>query len=423
MLCGVFMEKLFYTDSHMRHFDARVTSCRQEGDRFAVMLDRTAFYPEGGGQPADTGTLGGSPVLDVREREGEIMHFMETPIPPNTPVAGEINWERRFSLMQQHSGEHMVSGIIRRLHGLDNVGFHLGTDTVTVDFNGALSEADLVHVERLANEAVYANLVIGATRPEPDKLAGMMFRSKIALDSDVRIVSIPGVDDCACCGVHVAQTGEIGIVKLLSARRHKGGTRLEMVCGRRALQDYAAKHISVTDISNSLSSKPAEVSDAVRRLMEDCDVLKREIASMRETRLVERAEAVIRTLSIPHAGTENQTGMIWFEPNLSPEFLRRFFLLLVGRLRTCSPLTGTCPEWMAVFSGAGDSVYFYVAGSVLRGETGEGKPTPAWDARTLAKRLNLACNGRGGGSAELVQGSVQAARPDIEAALASFDES
>jgi alanyl-tRNA synthetase len=420
--CGVLMEKLFYTDSHIRNFQATVTASWQEGGRFAATLDRTAFYPEGGGQPSDTGTIGGVRVLDVQERDGDIIHYSESPLLTGVAVSGEISWDRRFSLMQQHSGEHVVSGIIRRLYGFDNVGFHIGADAVTVDFNGILSDADLAQVEKLANEAAYANLLVDTSCPDAEELAGMAYRSKTTLESDVRIVSIPGYDACACCGMHVARTGEIGIVKLLSGRRHKGGTRIEMLCGGRGLADYSAKHGQVSDISALLSAKPSTVTDAVRRLMDENDALKKELASMKEARLLERAEAVFQTESNRSGGGGKTKGLVLFEDGLSPESLRRFCLLLIGRFKEGILPAGVFHVWIVVFSGAGDSKCLYVAGSIPYAGMGERSPESAFDMRTLAKRLNLACNGRGGGSAGLVQGSVQATRLEIEAALALFGE-
>ncbi len=415
------MEKLFYTDSHIRNFQATVTASWQEGDRYAITLDQTAFYPEGGGQPADTGTIGGIRVLDVRERNGDIIHFIDIPLAADTAVSGEINWDRRFSLMQQHSGEHIVSGIIRRLYGFDNVGFHIGADSVTVDFNGVLSDEDLAQVERLANEAVYANLQIDAAYPEAEELAGMTYRSKISLVSEVRIVSIPGCDACACCGMHVARTGEIGVVKLLSGRRHKGGTRIEMLCGGRGLEDYAAKHGHVTDISALLSAKPNTVTDAVRRMMDENDALKKELAAMKEARLMERVEAVFRAES-GHAAEDGEgKGIVLFEEGLSPESLRRFCLLLIGRFKESIRPTGAFHEWIIVFSHAGDSRYPYVAGCISFAGMMEQSQKPSCDMRELAKRLNVACVGRGGGSAELVQGSLQAARHEIESFLRGPD--
>ena len=421
IIIGVHMEKIFYTDSHIRCFHAVVTACWQEGDCYAITLDRTAFYPEGGGQPADTGTIGGIRVLDVQERDGDIIHFIDTLLAANTAVLGEICWERRFSLMQQHSGEHIVSGMILRHYGFDNVGFHIGSDFVTIDFNGSLSDSDLARVERLANEAVFANLPLQASFPEPDELACMTYRSKLSLESGVRIVSIPGYDACACCGTHVSQTGEIGIVKLLSGRRHKGGTRVEMLCGWRAMEDYTAKHSHVTDISALLSAKPANVTEAVRRLMDGNDALKKEIASMKEARMTERVEEVCFSVSGDNAGEGFMEGLILFEEGLAPEVLRHFCLLLVRRFKEPVSSSGTFPGWIAVFSASEDSGYLYVAGCTSHVEMNGPGPQPERDMRMLAKRLNMACSGRGGGTAELVQGSLQATRPEIEAFLHGTD--
>lgn len=230
-------EKLYETDSHLCDFTAKVLSCEPLSDaEWMVLLDRTAFFPEGGGQPADVGTLGSALVKDVKEQEGCVQHRTDAPVPVGAEVHGHVDWNRRFPMMQLHSGEHIVSGLVRQLHGFDNVGFHMGSDAVTMDFNGELSDLDLREIEERANEAVFANLAVSALYPEPDRLSGLAYRSKKERVEDVRIVSIPGYDACACCGVHVARTGEIGLIKLLFARRYKGGTRVEMVAGWMALR-------------------------------------------------------------------------------------------------------------------------------------------------------------------------------------------
>lgn len=423
--------RLYDTDSHLKCFEATVLACDPVEGGYDIILDRTAFFPEGGGQPADTGTLGGLTVYDVRERDGMVLHRTREPIAAGTAVAGCIDWPVRFSLMQQHSGEHIVSGIIRSRFGFDNVGFHIGADCVTVDCNGVLSEADLALVEAEANEAVFANLPVTVSRPGPDELAAMQYRSKIAWQEGLRIVSIPGCDTCACCGTHVARTGEIGLVKILSGRRHKGGTRVEMLCGALAVQDYGARHRQVTDISVALSAKPLETAEAVRRLLEENESLKRQLAAHREAHLQARAESVMKAWRAP----DSEAGQAWFpgigrvvdEAGLPPAEVRRFCLLLAGMAASLPEP----PAWIAVLSAAPDGGCQYavaglphpaadkqaVPGAVHAARTAaigqsamdadrDAGTAAVRDARRIAQHLNAACSGRGGGNAALAQGSV-----------------
>ena len=212
--------RLFDQAPELRAFTARVIACAEkDGGRYAVELDRTAFFPEGGGQGADHGTLGGANVLDVHDSHGTITHLTDGPLPVGATVEGRVDGVRRLDMTQQHSGEHIFSGLVHRLFGYDNVGFHIGSDAVTMDFNGMLTEEDVRRVELLANEAIWANLPVQASVPPKDELAAMTYRSKKAIDGDVRIVNIPGVDTCACCGTHVAQTG--GAVSYTHLRAHE----------------------------------------------------------------------------------------------------------------------------------------------------------------------------------------------------------
>ena len=234
-------EKLFYEDSHMITFSAVVQACEKVGDYYEAVLDRTAFFPEGGGQLADTGVLDGVPVLDAQERESLIYHLLEKPLEVGKTVEGKIDWEERFSKMQQHSGEHIVSGIVHALYGYDNVGFHMGADAITIDFNGPLTKEQLQDIEYRANQAVAWNLEVQVHYPTKEELANIKYRSKIEIEGQVRLVTVPGHDACACCAPHVKRTGEIGIIKLIGLQNYKGGVRVSMLCGFRALADYEAK--------------------------------------------------------------------------------------------------------------------------------------------------------------------------------------
>nr|WP_319488025.1 alanine--tRNA ligase-related protein [uncultured Caproiciproducens sp.] len=375
-------EKLYYQNTYLKTFSAKVLSCDRQGDYYGVVLERTSFYPEGGGQPADIGVLNTVNVLDVHEHNGYIIHTTDKPLTVGAAVTGGINWPHRFSLMQQHSGEHIVSGIINRLFGLDNVGFHMGSKAVSIDFNGELSQDNLDLVEALANEAVYRNIAIETSYPAAQVLSALSYRSKKELSGEVRIVTIPGYDVCACCGTHVVKTGEIGIIKLISTQRYKGGTRIGLLCGGKAVDDYNEKESSVGAVSVLLSSKADKIENAVEHLLEENNALKQQLVSLKN-QIFESKAAVVQV------GTKN---ICLFEPDLAPADLRAFCLLLCKR----------CSGVAAIFSGDDATGYQYAVGSMNE------------DVRACGKELNKAFDGRGGGSKELVQGTAVGARDKIK---------
>lgn len=354
-------------------FSAHVLNCEQKNGKWQVVLDRTAFYPEGGGQPSDTGVLNLVNVLDVQERGNEIVHTTDKPLPVGLTVMGGVNWTRRFRLMQQHTGEHIVSGVANRLFGVDNVGFHMSDKFMTVDWNGQLSESQLRIVENLANEAVYRNVPVRAEYPPQETLRTLSYRSKKQLTGAVRIVTVEGYDVCACCGTHVARTGEIGAVKLLGWQNYKGGTRITLVCGAQAMEDYDEKLGSVSAVSALLSAKPDEIAAAAERLLKENTDLKRRLSEMCAAMLEQKAALV----------PENCGNYCTLEENLSPDELRRYALMLAER----------CGGTAGVFSGKGNSYRYALAAS-------------GSDVRPFCKKLNAAFGGRGGGSAELAQGSL-----------------
>lgn len=379
-------EKLFYTDAYQTIFSARVLACEPTKGGWAVTLDRTAFYPEGGGQPADTGVLGNIPMLDVQEREGTILHTTNAPLAVGTEVEGAIDWARRFSLMQNHTGEHIVSGIINSSYGLDNIGFHMGSDAITIDFNGELTAEQLSEVERLANQAIYRNIQIVQSFPEKSTLQTLSYRSKKELSGAVRIVTIAGYDTCACCGLHTKMTGEIGLIKLLSAQRYKGGIRIRMLCGERAFSDCADKADSVSEISHMLSAKPHEVAAAVERLMQEKETLKQQIAQLNERLFAYKLQEIEQGAPL---------GCI-FEEGLSAAEVRKLCLLLCERCGVA-----------AVFSQNG-AVSQYAIGCLTA------------DIRPLGKQLNDRFAGRGGGMAALVQGSLDGTPVELEQFLTDW---
>lgn len=381
-------EKLYDKDSHLREFSAHVVSCTREGERYAVVLSRTAFFPEGGGQAADTGTIGDARVLDTQLRYDEVVHFTASPVATGSRVRCSLDWDRRYRRMQEHSGEHIISGTVHRLHGYDNVGFHMGESGVTIDFNGELSDAELAQVETIANMTVYRDLPVRVGYSSEEELRSIAYRSKKELSGPVRLVYIEGVDCCACCAPHVSATGEIGVIKILSAERHRGGMRLTAVCGADALEDYRARLDCTREISNLLSVPQLETPAAVRRLLSELEAQKR--------RTVEAQREVLRCRAAALRATEG--ALCLFEEELDAVSQRE--LVNAGMER--SRLT-------AVFVGA-DGSWRYIIGS------------KQMDLRAAAKELNAAISGRGGGSPTMIEGSSKATRADIEAYFAHLGE-
>ena len=262
-------EKLFYNNSHQKSFEATVLSCQKKENYYEIVLDQTAFFPEGGGQYADTGYLGDAKVLDVQEQEGQILHRTDQELPVGEKVTGQLDWELRFMKMQQHTGEHIVSGIVHERYGYENVGFHLGNEDCTMDFSGEIPVEDLQEIEFRANQAVWENLKIQILYPSKEEEKEMTYRSKIEITGQVRVVIVPGYDACACCAPHVDFTGEIGLIKLVGMQRYKGGVRVTMLCGGRAMADYALKQKQAKEISAMLCAKENELTDAVAHLQKD----------------------------------------------------------------------------------------------------------------------------------------------------------
>ena len=379
-------QKLYYLDAHQKTFTAAVLSCVPGKHGYDVVLDRTCFYPEGGGQPGDTGSLSGVRVTDTHERGAEIVHFCDAPLAVGETVEGAIDYDRRFSFMQLHSGEHILSGIVHRRFGYENVGFHMGTDFVTIDFSGMLGPDDLAAVEAEANEWIWKNIPIRITWPSPDELAAIPYRSKKELTGQVRIVTIPDVDICACCGTHVSNTGEIGFVKIFSCVKFHDGVRLEILCGRRALQYMSALVEQNRRVSGLLSAKPLQTADAAARLLEAEAALKLRAAQLEEQVFAQKAQA------LASAG-----NVLLFEPPMTPDSVRRLTDLVMT----------ACGGRAAVFAGSDAEGYKYAVGEA------DG------DLRQFVKELNAELHGRGGGKPFFAQGSVAASRAGIEAFFAA----
>ena len=375
-------KKLYYEDSHLGRFAARVISCVQTDKGFEIILDATAFYPEGGGQAADTGILGGASVLYTRERGEEIIHLCDRALEPGSQVEGQIDWEPRFQRMQQHSGEHIVSGILHRRYGCSNTGFHMGQERTVIDFDGVIPAQALPEIEAEANRAVWANLPVTCWYPTPEELPSVNYRSKRALPWPVRIVEFPGYDCCACCGTHVKSTGEIGIIKLFSAVPFRGGTRIEMACGKLALSYLNRVLESSTQAGHVFSVPPEEVGTAAEAFSEQLAALKAHIVELQRRNFA----AIAREY-------ENAGNVLRFEPGLDSTGLREL----------CDTIVQSCGGRAAVFSGEDGQGYGYCLAA--RQE----------DLRGLGKELTAKLDGRGGGKPNFQQGRVNAARAEIEA--------
>jgi len=266
--------RLYDQDSMLLDFAATVTGCSEKKGQYVVTLDRTAFFPEGGGQGADHGVLGGVNVIDCHEHGGEVEHTTDSPLEVGAVVEGHVDAVRRLDMMQQHSGEHIFSGLVCQLFGYDNVGFHIGSEAVTMDFNGPLTEADVRRVEQLANEIVWKNVPVNTLLPNKEELEAMHYRSKKALEGTVRIVNIPGADTCACCGTHVKQTGAVGQIKVMGWQKYKSGVRVSILCGRRALAEENLLLEQAKNASVALSCKTQELGGAVERVIAERDQLR-----------------------------------------------------------------------------------------------------------------------------------------------------
>ena len=273
--------KLYEEDPAQLRFEATVLSCRAEGDGFRVVLDESAFFPEGGGQPADHGVLGGARVLDAQLEAGVIVHTTDAPLTPGCRVTGSIDGVRRRALSQLHTAEHIVSGLTCRCFGYHNVGFHMG-EVVTMDFSGPLTQQDVLDLERAANEAVWQDIPVRCFVPAPEELAAQSYRSKKALTGPVRLVSIEGVDLCACCGTHMPTTGAVGLILLLGVQRYKGGARVSMLAGDRALAHVSMLRAQVQGAALRLSQQPSHLAEGVERLVAERDALRTQLAQQAE---------------------------------------------------------------------------------------------------------------------------------------------
>lgn len=364
--------KLYENDSYIKDFEATVISCEECKNGYAVVLDKTAFFPEGGGQQADKGTINGCEVLDVQIKDEIITHTVKESFKAGETITGKIDWETRFARMQSHTGEHLVSGIINTLFGYDNLGFHMSEKTMTLDPSGILTHEDIKKVELLANKAVYENRDVTARYPEKDELKNLSYRSKLDLEDGVRLVTIDGYDTCACCAPHVKKTGEIGIVKILDYIQYKGGMRLTMVCGINAFEDYEKLHDDSKELMHLYSSPREKVLEFAKKEHETIGIQKAEINRL-------NAELSKANLEIINSGN----SLLGFTKGASFDDMRT----LVNENLDKS-------EIVAFFSEGENGDFSYIISSSTA------------DVRETVKALNAEFNGKGGGRPNYAQGKL-----------------
>ena len=375
-------EKLYYKDSYIYEFEAKVLSCTSNNDLYDIVLDKTAFFPEGGGQYADKGFIDEAEIIDVQITDETIHHFSKSKIDTNKTVNCKIDKDYRYRNMQSHSGEHIFSGVIHSLFGLENISFHLGNDYITVDYNGVLTKEDILKAEKLSNEAIYANLPINTYFPAAGELNDLEYRSKLDLKENVRIVEIPGIDRCACCAPHVKMTGEIGMIKIIGTTLQNRHIRMKMLCGIDALNYYNMLWDNVEGIAEALSTQPEKILTVFEKTMKDFSDCRIKLNQASKKAAVAEAKAI-------DISGEN---ICYFADNADIETLR----LIVN---TLSPKVSGIA---IALSGADSSGYIFVAGSASK------------DMREIAASLRRDLNAKGGGSNIMIQGNIPADKEKIK---------
>ncbi|MBE5933737.1 MAG: alanyl-tRNA editing protein [Lachnospiraceae bacterium] len=392
------MRKIFYEDINITEFDGKVMACEYDEARklYKVLLDATAFFPEEGGQSADIGSLGGQRVMDVQIKDDLIYHYVENAMEVGTTVTSQVDWNQRFDFMQQHSGEHILSGLIHNKFGYNNVGFHLSNNEVTMDFNGTLTWEQARDIELEANRIVYQNLPVEILYPSAEELANMEYRSKIEIDGQVRIVAIPGVDMCACCAPHVATTGQIGIIKIVSVQSYKGGVRLSILCGERALRDYNAKFDSVSAIAQDMSTKQEQVVESYQRLKDECQTFKLRVNEL-------QAKCLNMSLAALPSPKESENAVLFTDITDNMAIRNAVNELMERYSGYCAVFGGSDGAGGdgAGGNGVGSGSYRFVAGS------------KSLDCSELAQKLRNELGAKCGGNKLMIQGSVEGSKDRI----------
>ena len=384
--------RLYDQDAYATKFEAEVLACeeveKKEKKVYQIWLDQTLFFPEEGGQSPDMGTIDGIKVLDVQIKDEVITHTLAAPLAVGTTVKGVVDWKHRFYNMQQHSGEHIFSGIVHNRFGYDNVGFHLSDSIVTMDFNGVITAEDIEEIETEVNQAIIENIPVEVSYPTKEELKVLEYRSKIEIEGQVRIVTIPGYDVCACCAPHVRRTGEIGMLKVMNVQSYKGGVRISILCGFRALEAFRQKADIITELMAQFSTNQEALVENVTKLKNTNQTMKNQLASAKQELMEYKVAAI----------PEDSENAILFESDLDTPVVRNVVNGLVEKF------TGIC----AVFVGNDESGYQFIIGSKNK------------DCRQIAAALREKLSARGGGSDKMIQGSVAASQLQIEELLATL---
>ncbi len=373
--------ELFYKNVYLKECDAEVLSIEESKNGYDVVLTQTIFYPEGGGQSCDTGFINEAHVTSVKRKNDVIIHTVDKELKVGEKVHLKLDWERRYDHMQNHTGEHILSGIIHKLYGYENVGFHMDEEKIQADYDGVLNKEDVEKIEKEINEVIHQNIPVVETYPTDTELETLEFRSKKELVGKVRIITIDDVDICACCGTHVKSTAEVNLIKILSFEKHKNGTRLEMMSGNRALKDYMQKHEQNTKLFQMFSVKPYVVYDAVNKLNNEYHSLQKDYVALQ----VEYLNSKVNTF------TESNYILDILDISLSMQAMRDYANKLIEK-----------SKYVCVVAKKDEENYLYVLASKTE------------KVNELSKKLNSILNGKGGGKDTFAQGSFHSTKEDIK---------
>lgn len=373
-------QKLYLSDSFIEKFSATVLACLPVADGFDIVLDQTAFFPEGGGQAGDMGKIGDVCVCDTKIVGKTILHRTDAPLPVGSEVVCTLDWDSRFDRMQNHSAEHILSGVAHRRYGCTNVGFHLGDAVMTVDFDKKLSLDEIKDIEYLSNKAVFDNLAITAVFPREDELKDLSYRSKIEIEDELRLVGIDTVDLCACCAPHVKFTGQIGMIKILDFCPNKGGTRITAVAGHRALSDYQMIHEATKEMMKMYSSPRDGVVFAAKKQADNTAAVLKENAALKRELSLYKAE-------IKSVG---ENAVVFCRDASFDD------------LRYCSNhfIEQGAHAVVALSEGEPDA-FLYVVN------------TPNGNGKSVVQALNSVFGGKGGGNGSFAQGKLVGKKTDI----------
>ena len=368
-------------------FRANIIEAKETEKGYEIILDQTAFFPEGGGQTADTGYIGNARVLDVQIKEGEIVHLVDS-LPNGSDVDCKLNAEERFRKMQNHLGEHLLCGAIHKLYGYENVGFHLGADYMTFDISGPMTPEQIRNAEIFANKAVAENAPVRCYYPED--ISSLEYRAKsekLESVSDIRIVEVEGFDRCACCAPHLDEAGKVGLIKIVDAMKYKGGMRFWALCGFDALADYDNRLSEIRRVSSLLSAKPTEIASAVQSKLDEIGELKKNLSALKKE---------LNTLKL-NSLMQTDKNICIFDDSMDGNTLREF---ATGGMKKTSSV-------FAVFSGSDETGYQFVISS----ETVK--------LKALIPTYKNALGGKCGGSDKMLFGHADKNKTEIEAFFAN----